>query len=227
MKAIILAAGEGVRMRPLTLEKPKPLIEVGGKPLLHRLIGNLPENINEVILVVGYLGDQIVRTCGERFLGRRVKYVWQKERLGTYQALKLCEPLIEDNERFGLFFPDDILEKEAIETVLKHDLAVIAKEVPDPRRFGVIEVHPEGHVKAIEEKPERPKTNLALTTGYVLNKNVLKYEPPKSSSGEYYLSWSIGKMAEDHKIHVVKANFWFPIATPEDIKRAEELIRER
>ena len=213
-------------MRPLTEKTPKPLLEVGGKPLLHHLIENLPENVSEIVLVVGYLGEKIVSAYGEKFLGRPIKYVSQKDRLGTYHALKLCEPLLETNERFGLFFPDDLLEKEAIESVFKHDLAVIAKEVPDPRRFGVVELNPDNSIKAIEEKPENPKTNLALTTGYVLNKNVLNYAPPKGGSGEFYLSWSIGKMAKEHKINVVRANFWFPIATPEDIKKAEELINK-
>ena len=59
MKAIILAAGEGVRMRPLTLSKPKPLLEVAGKPLIHRLVSNLPDEVDGVVFVIGYLGDQI------------------------------------------------------------------------------------------------------------------------------------------------------------------------
>lgn len=225
MKAIILAAGEGVRLRPLTLNTPKPLLKVAGQELLGHLVEKFPSEIDELIIVVGYLGDKIVKHCGRNFSGRPVRYVWQKDRLGTYHALKLCEPLLEANERFGLFLPDDLLEKEAIESLFKHDLAVMAKEVPDPRRFGVVELNPDNSVRAIEEKPENPKTNLALTSGYVLNKNVLDYAPPRGRGGEYYLSWSIGKMAEDFKINVVRANFWFPIATPEDLKKAELLLK--
>ena len=87
MKAIIPCAGEGVRMRPLTLEKPKQLLEIAGRPILVRIFENLPDEIGEVVLVVGYMGDKIRDYFGDKFLGRKIRYVEQKEKLGTADAL--------------------------------------------------------------------------------------------------------------------------------------------
>ncbi len=79
MQAVILAAGEGVRMRPLTLTKPKPLLEVLGKPLIRYATEGLPKEVTELIIVLGYRGEQIKAYCGTSFCGRTVTYVWQKQ----------------------------------------------------------------------------------------------------------------------------------------------------
>jgi NDP-sugar pyrophosphorylase family protein len=94
MKAILLAAGEGKRMRPLTLETPKPMIDVLGKPLLHHLIDGLPSEITVLIIVIGYKGEQIRAYFGESFEGRKVSYVIQEKQIGNAQALELCQPLL-------------------------------------------------------------------------------------------------------------------------------------
>src|SRR3989338_11252442 len=107
MKCVILAAGEGIRMRPLTLEKPKPLLAINGKPLIEHVIENLPKEIDELVVVIGYKGEQIKDFLGKKFHGLKVKYVWQKEKLGTGHALRLCrEHLGSDN--FLMLFADDI-----------------------------------------------------------------------------------------------------------------------
>src|SRR3989344_8985294 len=108
MKAIILAAGEGKRMRPLTLTKPKPMLEVLDKPLLHWIIDSLPEEITEIILVIGYKGDQIKKYFGNSFGGRKITYIEQKEQLGTAHALKLVKPILKNGERFIFMYADDL-----------------------------------------------------------------------------------------------------------------------
>jgi NDP-sugar pyrophosphorylase family protein len=82
--------------------KPKTLLEVSGKPLIHHIISRLPEVVDEIIMVVGHLGQQIVDYCGNEFMGRKMRYVWQEKKLGTYHALKICEPYIQKGERFFL-----------------------------------------------------------------------------------------------------------------------------
>src|SRR3989344_539802 len=98
MKAIILAAGEGIRMRPLTNNTPKPMLLLKGKPLLEHIIESLPKQVNEIILVVGYLHHQIHNHFHHFFEGFKIDYVIQSEKTGTYDALKLCSHLLDDNE---------------------------------------------------------------------------------------------------------------------------------
>ena len=89
-------------MRPLTLEKPKPLIEVAGKSLLQHIWELLPAEIDEVILVVGYKGEMIRDFIGDTFLGKKVTYVTQERKLGTADAVRLCLPFLVKGERFLL-----------------------------------------------------------------------------------------------------------------------------
>ena len=77
MQAVIMAAGEGRRMRPLTLELPKPLIKVAGKPILEHILDALPPEIDEVILVVGYKADMVKQHFGDSYHGRHIRYVYQ------------------------------------------------------------------------------------------------------------------------------------------------------
>jgi len=78
MQCVILAAGKGTRLRPLTENCPKPLVEVGGKTLLDHIVGALPSSVDELIIVTGYLGEMIEAYCGTEFHGRKVTYVTQK-----------------------------------------------------------------------------------------------------------------------------------------------------
>lgn len=224
MKAVILAAGEGVRMRPLTLDTPKPLLKIAGVPIIERLIAQLPEKVNELIVVIGYLGEKIQNYLGDEFLGRKIKYVWQKERHGTYHAIEQTRHLL-NNESFAAFFTDDILDQKTIHELLEHPLAVVTAEVPDPRPFGVIVFNPDGTIADIEEKPEIPKSNSVLTTAYALTPQIFKYAPTPHSSGEFYLSHALSKMAKEHPIRVVKAKMWLPIGKPEDILKAEAVLK--
>jgi NDP-sugar pyrophosphorylase family protein len=228
MKAIILAAGEGVRMRPLTENKPKPLLEVGGKTILEQIISRLPDEIDELILVVGYLGQQIVDFCKDEFCGRKVQYVWQEKKLGTYHALKICQHLFEPNERFLILFADDIHGAEGIEGCLKYERALIVEETKEPWKFGIVDLNEDQSINDIIEKPENPPSNLASTGVLLLDTKIFDYEADQHPNGEYYLTSALSKMLKDgHKVYAVKSTLWLPIGYPEDIKKAEEIMREQ
>src|SRR3989344_2043782 len=98
MKAVILAAGEGVRMRPLTLDMPKPLLKIAGKSFIDRIFENFPDEITEVVLVVMYLADKIKEHCGESFHGRRIHYARGSEKGNAYSFLA-SKPFFDGNER--------------------------------------------------------------------------------------------------------------------------------
>ncbi|MDP3901594.1 MAG: sugar phosphate nucleotidyltransferase [bacterium] len=227
MKAIILAAGEGIRMRPLTLEKPKPLLEVTGKPLLRHIYESLPDVIDEVVLVVGYKGDLIKKHFGSEFAGKKISYVEQLEKLGTAHALGLCRPHLSEGEKFLLLYADDLQHKESMTRLLRHDNALLVHKVEDPRRFGVVVTNDGGKILDIEEKPKNPKTNLVAIGVYVLNYNIFKYELHEKKNGEYFLTDMIKSMIKDQDVFAEETSFWHPIGYPEDLKKAEIILSQR
>ena len=228
MKAVILAAGEGIRMWPLTKTRPKPLILLSGKPLLFHLIKTFPEAITELILVVGYLGGKIIDYCGTELLGRPVRYVWQKKKEGTFPALLLTEPFLKNEEEFFVVYADDLIDPEAVQACIEKTPAVIVKEVEQPERFGVVTLNPDGSIKNIIEKPECPASNLVITSGCSLTPEIFNYPPPiHPTKKEFFLSESINRFAQEHKVWAVSTKFWFPIGTPEDLKKAEEILKEK
>ena len=223
MKCVILAAGEGKRMRPLTLATPKPLLAVAGRPILEHIVGVIPGEITELIMVIGYRGDQIQDFCGTNFLGRKVRYVWQGEKLGTGLALKLCQSLV-GNERFLLVYADDLYGAGGMAACLSHPRSLLVTEHPEPQRFGVVTLHPDGTVASIVEKPEQPSSNLVSTGAMVLDEHIFRYQPELHSNGEYYLTSMIDQMIQNVPVMAVKATRWFPIGTPEDLAAAENFL---
>jgi len=224
MKAVIFAAGEGKRLHPLTLERPKPLVEVSGKPLIQHIWEVLPRVVDEVVVVVGYKREMIRDFLGDEFLGKRVTYVEQDEPLGTAYALNLCRSHLEHEEKFLLMYADDIHGGVAIEKCLEYDAALLVSFVDDPRRFGVVVVREDGTVHNIEEKPEHPKSNLAVTGVYVLTPKIFDYESMHARNGEHYLTDMIAGFVHDHPMRVVESGLWIPIAYPHDIAHAEEVL---
>ena len=168
MQCVILAAGKGTRMRPLTEHVPKPLIKVCGKPLLQHIAEALPSEIDEIILVVNYLEDQIRAYCGEEFCGRRVKYVTQANPAGgTGDALRCAEPLLRG--RFLFMYADDIHGAKTLKDVVSYPYAMLAAHSEEPQHFGVLELNDDGTLKSIHEKPEVPPSNLINIGGMVLD----------------------------------------------------------
>ena len=226
MKCIILAAGEGVRMKPLTNDTPKPMLKIGNKPILERILNDLPENIDEIILVVGYLKERIIDYFGDKFGRFRIQYVVQEGKLGTYHALELCKNLIADNEKFFMMYADDLHGPENLKKCAEgNSCTILTFKAEDPRRFGVLEIDKHDFITGIEEKPENPKTDLVSIGVMVLDKDIFKYPARRHSNGEYYLTDSIEQMIEaGYKFKAINSSMWIPIGYPEDLKKAEEVL---
>ncbi len=225
MQAIILCAGEGVRMRPLTNDRPKQLVEVAGKPLIEHIIRALPSSITEVILVVGYRGEDLVNKIGERFAGRSIKFVWQKEKLGTADALRRAKGLL--NGRFLLLYGDDLIDTESITRALDHEACLLAYEHEEPHRFGVIVLNSEGFVETVVEKPANPPSNLVCAAGLVLTPVIFDYYEELPEGREYYLTEVIDLYAKKNPVAISKVSFWYPVNRPEDIPGAEAMLALR
>lgn len=224
MQCVILAAGKGTRLRPLTEDTPKPLIKVAGKALLDHIVEALPSAIDELIIVTGYLGEQIRDYCGEEFHGRRVQYIEQVEQKGTGHALWLCKDLIKG--RFLFMFADDIHSKQDIARVTSFSRGMLALTTETPERFGIVVRHPDGTLAEFVEKPTHAPSNLASTGVFVLDEHIFDYEPKVELKGEFFHTDMIREYAKKHPIAVVEQNLWIPVGYPEDIERAEKILDE-
>jgi len=124
MQCVILVAGRGTRMGKLTSDCPKPMLPIKGRPKLVYILENLPEEIDEVILVIGYLGEQIRNFFGDEHNGLRIKYIEQKELNGSAGAVSLTKNFITD--KFLVLMGDDLYLKDDLEKVLVYDWALLA-----------------------------------------------------------------------------------------------------
>ena len=149
MQAVILAAGEGTRLRPLTYETPKPLLKINGKCLMEYNIDQLPDEIDELVIVIGYKGEQIRKYFGNNYKGRKVTYVEQNDFLGTGHALKMCQDVLD--ERFLVLMGDDIYSRKDMVSMLEHECAMLVKEVRGKFTGGRIVVDKDGCLEQIVE----------------------------------------------------------------------------
>jgi bifunctional UDP-N-acetylglucosamine pyrophosphorylase/glucosamine-1-phosphate N-acetyltransferase len=223
MQCVILAAGKGSRLRPLTENTPKPLIKVKDKTLLDHIVGALPSAVDELIIVTGYLEDQIQQHCGEEFYGRKVTYVHQEEQKGTAHALWLCKDLLRG--RFLFMFADDLHGRKDIARATSYTRSMLTLSTDSPEKFGIVVRHPDGTLAEIIEKPEHAPSNLASTGVMVLDDNIFKFDPfATETKGEYYLTDVLSEYAKDYPIAVVEQDLWIPVGYPEDIAKAEAVI---
>ena len=222
MQAVILAAGRGKRMKGLTRDIPKPMLRIGGKPILEHKINALPKKIKEVIIIVGYRGEQIMKYFKRYFAGRRIIYVYQHNFNGTGGALHLTKSILRG--KFLVMMGDDLYHKKDLEELIKHELAIMGYKVADTSLFGVIKTNSKGCMTDVIEKPKRSPHKLANTGVYVLNKDFFLEELVSVGNGEFGLPQTFARMAGGNKteIKVTKARAWHPIGSPEDLKSAEE-----
>ena len=222
MQCVILGAGKGTRLKPLTDNCPKPLVKVGGKPLINHIVEALPTAVDELIIVVGYLGNMIKEHCGSEFYGRKVTYVVQEEQNGTARALWLCKDLLKG--RFMFLFADDLHGKEDLARATSYVRSILVASVDAPEKFGIVVRNPDGTLGLMIEKPEHAPSNCASTGAMVLDDNIFKFEPEVQVKGEYYLTEVIERYSKEYPIAVVEEKLWIPIGYPEDITKAETLL---
>lgn len=222
MQCVILAAGKGSRLRPLTDNLPKPLVKVKGRALLDHIVEALPSAVKELIVVVGYRGDMIKDYCGSFFHGRPVTYVEQSEINGPAKALWLAKDMIKG--RFLFMFADDIHGKADLARAVSYSRSILATTSDNPERFGVIVRNPDGTIADMVEKPTSPSSNLVATGPMVLDKNIFNYPPEAPINGEYFMPEIIMRYKEKYPIAVVEEQLWLAIGYPEDITNAENKL---
>lgn len=230
MQAVILAAGLGTRMGELTKTTPKPLLKIQDKTLLEHNLTAMPEEIDEVVLVVGYLGEQIRKYIGENFVGKKITYVEQTELKGTAHALTAAKPLLRD--RFLVIMGDDLYYRNDLEELCHKPLGILVWEMTNDElkneRQGIVKIDSEGVVSDIIERQPAAKGTLVNCAAYVLNGKFFGY--PLVSAGipatEYGLPQTFLQMIKDGaKVSVVKARWWHKVASPEDLLNGNHKVK--
>ncbi len=173
-QAVILAAGEGQRLRPFTVTRPKVMISIAGKPVIQYVIEALAANgILDIVIVVGYHREQIFDyiNTGEQF-GVHITYVTQERQLGTAHALQQVKDVV--NEQFMLLPGDNLIEPATIrELVNLEPDAMLVKKVGNASRYGVVTIEG-GMVKGMVEKPGDGGSGIVNTGIYVLSRQIFE-----------------------------------------------------
>ncbi len=222
IKAVIFAAGKGTRLRPLTFTRPKPSLRILDKTIMENTLEELTGLVEEVVIVIGYKGEVIKEQIGEEYKGMSIKYVEQKEQLGTGDAAMTALPFL--GEQFIILNGDDVYKKKDIEGMLQKNPSMLVKEVEDPTGCG--QVITEGdEIKDLVEKPEKPVSNIINVGCYFLNKDFFKESIEKSSRGEYEIVDYINNY--NGPIYFQKAEEWQAVSYPWDmLKVAQKLLLE-
>ncbi len=224
MKAVILAAGVGIRMRPLTLTTPKPLLKVNGKPIIEYVLASLPPQINEVIIVVDYLGNQIKEYIGKKNLKLKVTFVTGSNKGSAYSFMVARKYL--SNERFLVVYGDEIPNPTDIKNCLTKELSILTFISHKPHAHGIAYLRKNGTIGSIIEKPKNPPSNLAIDGVMVVNTDIFTHITPSFITGEYYFSTLVGLFVRDHKVYPIPAqDFIGDITTPDDLLRVGKLLR--
>ena len=231
MKGIILAGGTGSRLYPLTKVTNKHLLPIGDNPMIYYPIRKLTEaGINEILIVTGteHMGDVVNLLGSGKDFGCRFTYKVQDEAGGIAQALGLAENFVGDDS-MTVILGDNIFQTsldQALDAYPGHGAQILLKEVDDPERFGVAEVDGD-KIVGIEEKPDQPKSSLAVTGVYMYDADVFDYikELEPSDRGELEITDVNNHYIRENSMRFsVMEGWWTDAGTPASYKRANQLV---
>jgi len=236
MKVIIPLAGFGKRMRPHTWSKPKPLLNVAGKPMLGHILDKLARldvPVDELTFVVGWLGDQIQEYYEASGYPYPARYVEQKELLGQAHALWLAREHL--SGPVLIIFVDTIFDADLHQLDESGlDGVLYVKEVADPRRFGVAVLGPDGRATRLVEKPDTFDNRLAVVGVYYVRDSAWLIRAIEElmahniqAKGEYWLADALNLMMEQGaSFGVREVTVWEDCGTPKDVLQTNRYLLE-
>jgi bifunctional UDP-N-acetylglucosamine pyrophosphorylase/glucosamine-1-phosphate N-acetyltransferase len=220
ISAVIMAAGEGTRLLPLTSKTPKPMIRVLGKSSLERNLDNLLGVVDEVVIVVGYLKKEITDGIGDKYKGMKIRYVEQKKFLGTAHAFFMTEETVK-NDQLLVMNGDDIYDKRLVHKLLKSKGSVIVgKKVAKWKNYGILMAGSDNKLERIVEKPKKFVGDLVNIGLYKVKKDFYKcFNKIKlSERGEYEITDMLSCYAKGNSIKILSSDSgWTPLSYPWDL----------
>ncbi|MBR9676069.1 NTP transferase domain-containing protein [Candidatus Woesearchaeota archaeon] len=235
IKVIIPLAGKGTRLRPHTYSKPKPLLHVAGKPVLGHILDSIKNlDVEEVIMITGDMEEQI-REYVDNNYDYKTAYFKQTEMLGDGHAISMAKDEVRDTDVL-IIFSDTLFVKNIktdIDEIKDYDGIVWANKTDTPERFGILNTKEET-ITEIEEKPEKPKSDLAIIGLYYFksSKQMFSYlekamNERRTSKGEYRLADAMALMVEEnHKLRAVPIGDWLDTGIPETMLSTNKYLLE-
>ncbi|MBD3238914.1 MAG: NTP transferase domain-containing protein [Candidatus Moranbacteria bacterium] len=227
MQAVILAAGKGTRLRPVTNQTPKILLPVTNtKKVIDFLIQAIPDKVEEFIVVVNHLEEQIKQAFKKKLTGKKkLTFVRHKKLDGTAKALWQCKEKLKKS--FLVLNGDDIYQKKDLVRLAEQELAILAVRKKGKPTGGVIKTDQKHKLISIIDYPNNTKAKswLLNTGAYKLNQKIFNFKPTRISdhSQEFGLPQTIANMAKKHKVKVVETENFYQINTVEDWEKFQKI----
>ncbi|NJE75620.1 bifunctional sugar-1-phosphate nucleotidylyltransferase/acetyltransferase [Thermococcus sp. ES12] len=231
MKAVVLAAGKGERLRPLTDDRPKVVLKVANRAIIEYVLENLDPFVDEFILVVRYEKEKLIKALGDEFNGKPITYIEQLPGDGTAKAIESVGEIIE-NEEFIVANGDIYFEIDGVKELVsvfrreKADAALLVKEFDDLSHFGKVEVDGNA-VMAVREKPGKVSgyANLGV---YIFKPDIFDFirKTPVSERGEYEITDTLNLMLEAGRkvAYAVYSGYWNDVGRPWNLLELNEYL---
>src|SRR5688572_12692208 len=233
MKAVILAGGEGTRLRPLTLALPKPVVPVVDRPFLRHQLDLLSRiGVDDVVFSIAYQPDRVRAVFGEgAAVGKRIRYAVEETPLGTGGAVKNAEAWLDDTT---IVFNGDVLTDVDLQAVVETHrrtraaATLVLTPVPNPSAYGLVETDKDGRVRRFVEKPEPSQiTTDTINAGiYVLDTSTLSLMPPAVNHSIERAFFPALLARGDRVTGYVHRGYWIDIGTPEKYSQVHRDILE-
>ncbi len=227
MQAVILAAGESSRTYPLTLTKPKPLLQVANKTIIEHNLEQIDGIVDEVFIVVGYKAEMIKDFLGKKFKKIKIRYIFQNKPLGNANALRLVKKNIKGN--FVLMFGDDLYSGKDIKKLLNYKNAILAGRVKNPQCFGVLKKREDIFCEVVE-KPKKFISDLVSIGCFIFSKNIFNVldEIKLSKRNEYELTDAYNLLTKKEEVKIIEVeDYWLPMTYSWNLLEANEFILSR
>ena len=229
MQTVVLAAGKGTRMRPLTVATPKPMVSAAGRPLLeHTLDRAADAGASRFIVVVGYEAQQVREHFGDSHRGVDIKYATQTEQRGTADAVRAAATHLDDAP-FVVLNGDAIYDTESLATLYDSGPAVGSYRVDNPSNYGVLQLDTDDdtRVTGVIEKPANPDSNLINTGSYVLPASATDHlDVSTSERGELELTDVLEAVCAETTVTAVPFDRWLDVGRPWELLAANEWLLE-